>query len=288
MNSSAARKKNILLIALLIPVSLILSGCADDDYAIEKRYWRVKKQADKILANPHACPPNQLEKTVSALNSFSEKYPKSSLAVDAEFSIANLYIITKDYESGRAQLKKIIKKYEKSKELAAQSVFFIGNSYELEDKWPAALEQYKRILQNYPETVKGIEIPIYIAQHYKVKFEPDKMNAALQEAISHYKTMAARYPLTPMSYTMDMLVAQCYSEMKDWQSTINTLNAMLKTYNGKVSLEEIMLNLSAIYSQKLDNPAKAIEILNVLIKEYPKSRYVNPAKDIIKRLSEKQ
>ncbi len=280
-------RKIIFLISIFACSGLILSGCANDDYAIEKKYWKIKKQAEKILRNPHATPPNELIKAVSALDNFSEKFPKSNLGLDAEFSIANLYMIKEDYQSGRAQLRKIIKKYDKSKEIITQAIFLTGNSYELEDKWPAALEQYKKIMRDYPETTKGVEVPIYIAQHYKVKYEPDKMIAALGEAINYYKAMAARHPVTPLSFNMDMLVVQCYSQMKDWQNAINTLNSMLTVYNGKVSLEGILLGLSGIYIQELNNPAKAVEILKVLLKEYPKSKYANPAKEAIKRLSEK-
>jgi len=284
-NLKSSLKKTICVIAIFSCSSLILSGCANDEYAIEKKYWKAKRQADKILSNPHASPPNELERTVYSLNKFSENFPKSNLGIDADFSIAYLYMVKENYDLGRAQLKKIIQKYQKSKELVAQALFLIGNSYELQDKWPSALEQYKTIMQDYPETKRGLEVPIYITEHYKIKYEPDKMMSALGEAISYYKAMAAKYPVTPLSFKMDMLVAQCYSEMKDWQGAVNTLNAMLTTYNGKVSFEGILLNLASIYSQKLNNPAKAIEILEVLLKEYPKSKYANPAKDIIKRLT---
>ena len=210
------------------------------------------------------------------------------MGIDADFSIANLYMIKGNYDLGRAQLKKLMQKYAKSKEIVVQALFLIGNSYELQDKWPSALEQYKKIMLDYAETIKSLEMPIYIAQHYKIKYEPDKMIAALQEAISYYKAIAAKHPVTPLSFNLDMLVVQCYSEMKDWQSAINTLNTMLATYNGKVSFEEIFLSLAGIYSQKLNNPAKAIEILEVLLKEYPKSKYIKPAKEMIKRLSVKK
>jgi TolA-binding protein len=276
-----------LIIAISICFVLVLTGCANDDYTIEKKYWNAKKQAEKIFKNPHASPPNQLEKTVKTFNNFIAKFPKSNMAVDAEFTIANLYIVKGSYDQGRTQLRKMIQKYSNSKDLIAQALFSIGNSYEIEDKWPQALEQYKKIMQGYPKTIRSIEIPVYIAQHYKIKYEPDKMILAFQEAISHYKALAAKYPNTPLAYNMDMLVARCYGETKDWQSAANTLNSMLTTYKDKVGLEAIMLNMADIYSQKLNNKTKAIGILETLIKEYPKSRYSTPAKELIKRLSAK-
>jgi TolA-binding protein len=283
-----AKIKKTIFVLLVASAGLIFCGCADDDYAKEKKYWKIKKQAERILTNPHATPPNELERTVAALDKFSQEHPKSNLGLDAEYSIAHLYILKEEYELGRQQLKKLAQKYEKSPELAAQAIFLIGNSYEMQDKWPSALEQYKKIMRDYPETMKGLQMPVYIAQHYKVKYEPDKMLTAYQEAIDYYKAIAAKHPVTPLSFNMDMLIAQCYGEMKDWSGAINTLNSILVTYNGKVRFEEVLLSLASIHSEKLNNPAKAIEVLEVLIKEYPKSRYVKPAKDIIKRLSAKQ
>ncbi len=281
-------KKLTLILAIFAGGSLMLCGCANDEYAIEKKYWKIKKQAEKILRNPLASPPNELEKTVEALNKFSEQFPKSNLGLDAEFRIANLYIIKENYDLGRQQLRKIMEKYSRSKELSAQVLFLIGKSYELQEKWASALEQYKKIMQNYSETIRGLEMPIYIAQRYKAKFEPDKMIAALQEAVSYYKGIAARHPLTPLSFNLDMLIAKCYMELKEWQKAVDTLNLMLATYNGKVTFEEILLTLANIHSQKLNNPGKAVEILEVLLTEYPKSRYIKSAKEMINRLSAKQ
>ena len=278
----------IKLLSILLLSTFIISGCGNDQYSIERRYWYLQKKVQKIAVNPESSPPQELTRVVSLLDNFAKQYPKNILGVSAEFSIAGLYIVKQEFSQARAQLQHIIIKYKDSKKICSEATFLIGNSYELQDKWSSALEQYRKLMQDYTETIKGLEIPIYIAQHYKTKYEPDKMIAAFGEAISYYKAIAAKHPVTPLSFNLDMLVAQCYSEIKDWQSAINTLNSMLTTYNGKASFEEILLSLSSIYSQKLNNPTKAIEVLEVLLKEYPKSRYANSAKEMIKRLSAKQ
>lgn len=276
-----------LLLVLLLSI-FIISGCGNDQYSIERRYWYLQKKVQKIFINPESSPPKELARAVGLLNDFAKQYPKSNLGVSAEFSIAGLYIAKKEFSEARAQLQSIITKHKNADKVCSEALFLIGNSYELQDKWALALEQYKKLMQNYTITTKGLEIPIYIAQHYKAKYEPDKMIAALGEAISHYKAISAKYPATPLSFNMDMLAVQCYMEIKDWQSAVNTLNSMLTTYNGKANLEEILLSLAGIYDQDLNNPAKAIEILEILLKEYPKSKYANTAKELIKRLSAKK
>jgi len=80
------------------------------------------------------------------------------------------------------QLNTIIGKHSESGGICAEATFLIGNSYQIQDKWGLALGQYKKVIQEYPITLRGIDIPIYIAQYYKAKYQPDKMMAAYQEA----------------------------------------------------------------------------------------------------------
>jgi len=274
-------------IILLISAVLILSGCADDQYTIEKKHWRVQKQANKIFKNPHASPPKELENTVKLLNNFAQKYPANNLAVDAEFNIARLYIVKEEYDNARAQLKSLLDKYNKSDFICAEALFLLGNSYEMENKWDSALTQYKQMIQKYPLTLKGIDMPLYIAQHYKVKYQPERMISAYQEAIAHYNALAAKYPGSPLAYNCQNLVAQSYLALKDWQNAIAALNNLIERYKGKVKTDGILMEIALIYQKELKDTPKAKEALETLLKEYPKSKLVKAAKSLLKEWSKK-
>lgn len=280
-------KKVIYIIIVSFLVTSVLAGCGRDDYAVEKLYWKTQKQAEKIYKNPHASPPKQLERVVNELNKFIERYPDNRLAVDAEFSIANLYIVKEEYVKGRAQLEKIIKKHTKFRGIIAQALFLIGNSYEIQDKWVLALSQYNKIMQDYPLTMKGLEIPVYIAQHYKIKYQPDKMVTAYQSAIGHYKALANKYPGSPLALNTESLAARCYIEIKDWQGAINTYENMLTNYKGKVNLDSILFTMAGIYSLELKDNAKAKMLLEQLIKDYPKSNLKKTASSLLKEIDSK-
>jgi len=265
----------------------LLYGCGADQYAIEKRYWTIQKQAERIFKNPHASPPQELERAVKSFNSFIQQYPSSILAVDAEFSIARLYAVKEEYGQSRGQLRAIINKPSKSPNIAAEALFMIGNSYEIEGKWSLALEQYKKIIQEYLETPRGLEIPVYIAQYYKVKSEPEKMAAALQEAIAHYQALAVKHADSALAYRAQTLVAGCYLALKDWQSAINMFNAIVRNYKGKVKMDGILMNMALIYNNELKDKVKSQETLEKLIKEYPESRLVKTATAMLKEWEKK-
>ncbi len=270
--------RKLILIAICLGFFLTICGCAVDQYSIERDYWRIKKQAENIFLNPAATPPNELERVINQLRNFAQKNPKNILAVEAEFAVARLYAAKDEFEKARKELKGLMAKYNKIEVISSEALFLIGNSYQIQDKWESALEQYKKIIVDYPLTTRGLETPIYIAQYYKVKLQPDKMMDALGEAIEHYRSLAAKYPDSQLAFKAYTLISSCYSATKDWQNTVNTLNTITEKFKGKVRLDTIFLDMIAIYKKELKDTIKAQETLERLIKEYPDSKFISSAK----------
>jgi len=243
--------------------------------------------AQKIFNNPKASPPKELEQAVKYAQRFIDRHPENMLASRLEFDIARLYIVKEQYENGRAQLESLIKKYKANENVCAEAVFVIGNSYEIQDKWNLALEQYKKIISQYATTIRGMAAPIYIAQHYRVKHQPEQMIAAFREAITHYKALIGKYPDTPFAFKTDTLIAECYASLGDWQSTAATLNSMVNTYKDKTRVDGILMNIAMIYYRELKDNAMAAQTLRSLIKEYPKSKLVKPASEFLKKIEKR-
>lgn len=279
------KKKFLLLISIALVA--MLAGCGSDQYAIEKKYWRLQKQAEKIFSNPAASPVNELENVVSRLNAFIKEYPQNNLTIKAEFDIANLYTVKEEYQKARAQLKAMLSKYNKSEMICSEAVFLSGYTFEKESKWNLALEQYKKIIQEYAITPRGLSIPMYIAQYYKTKYQPDNMVAALHEAISHYKALADKYPDSPLGLRAYTLVTDCYAALNDWQNVINSLKIAIDNYKKRVNVDGIMMNMALIYSRQLKDNIKAREVLERLLKEYPKSKLAKTATALLKELEKK-
>ncbi|HTY44982.1 MAG TPA: tetratricopeptide repeat protein [Patescibacteria group bacterium] len=277
-------KRTLATFGILVIFAALLAGCTNDQYAIEKQFWYAQKQADTIFANPHATPPNELQRVIGVLGRFAQRYPETPLSLEAEFTIARLCLATKEYDAGRKQLQRIMEKYSKNTAICSEAVFLYGNSYELQDKWPLALEQYQKIIHEYQFTPRGISMPMYIAEHYKVKFEPEKMRQALQDAISHYQTLAIRFPNSQLSFTAHTLIAQCYMGLQDWQNAIGALDTVINRYRTKAPVDEFIVNKAVIYSRELNDKATAKEILQQFIKDYPRSGLIATAKQLLKKL----
>jgi len=268
------------ILAFCFATSLV--GCANDQFAVEKEFWHLQKQAGKILTNPDATPTRELETAVNKFDTFVKKYPQNYLAIEAEFNIARLYLVKKEFSAARDRLSAIVKKHIKSAVVCSEAAFLTGNSYELANNWDLALQQYKKLIQDYAITPRGLSLPIYIAQQYQTKYQPDKMLEAYQEAITHYRELALKYPDSPLAFNAHFLVAKCYMVIKDWQNAVNSLRAMIEKYKGKVALDEVLMNIAVIYDRQLNDKVKAREALEQLKKDYPKSRLVKAATALLK------
>jgi TolA-binding protein len=267
----------------LITAAFFLSGCANDQYSLEKEFWQAQKQSDRIFKNPHATPPAQVNSVLKTLKIFSKAHPDSTLAVEAEFTIARIYI-KQEYESARAQLKEVMKTFSSSPPVCAEALYMTGNTYQLEDKWAPALAEYKRIISKYPLTGRGITMPVYIAQYYKVNYQPEKMVGAYREAAAHYQGLANTYTFSPLGLQAYKLITECYAAMNDWNEVIATYNTMLTVYKGKLAMDSILLDMAFIYKKQLNDDVKAKTTLEELIKQYPKSKFTQNAKSLLKEL----
>ncbi|MCM8781359.1 MAG: tetratricopeptide repeat protein, partial [Candidatus Omnitrophica bacterium] len=226
-------------------------------------------------------------KIVTLFDDFIKRYSQSPLVIEAEFNIARLYIAKKEYENARKQLQSIMDKYKKSDVIYSEALFLMGKTYELQDNWEAALIEYKKNIQNYPATARGLSMPIYIAQYYKTKFQPEKMRQAYQEAIRHYQDLIQRHPDSILAYNAHNLIAQCYVALKDWQSAIESYDTIVEKYKGKVNLDAILMTEASIYNTELNDKTKARQLLEQLIKDYPKSGLINVAKGMLRQWEKK-
>ena len=261
----------------------LISGCGSDQYSIEREHWYLQKQTEKISKNPAGSPPNELIRVVSLMRKFIAKYPQNTLALDTEFDIARLYMVKEEYENARSQLNSIISKFSAMKAICSEATYFIGYTYEKQEKWSQALTQYKKIISDYPITRRGMGMPIYIAQYYKAKHQPEKMIAAFKEAIVHYDALAKANPGTVLAYSAGVSVANCYAAIKDWANTISSLNNIIEKYKGKINADGILMNIAVIYSKELKDKTKAKEVLERLVKEYPKSKLAKIAAALLKK-----
>ena len=268
---------------LLLTILFVLAGCTGtDQYSIEKKYWKARKLKDMIVAQPEDYTATDLEKAVLTLKDFIQEYPATTFAIESKLDIATLYMVKSEYEKARDQLREIVDDPASSQLLCSEALFLIGNSYQVEGKWEMALAEYQKIKQDYPQTSRGLDMPIYIARYYKSTSQPKKMTSAYREAIEFYTQLSQEYPNTQLGFYVSRLAGRCHMELKDWAKALGVFQNIIDTYSGKIDLDDILMNIAIIYAHELKDIEKASLALEQLVKDYPKSRLIKPAEFMLR------
>jgi TolA-binding protein len=260
-------------------------GCAPDQYAQERAYWRVIRQAKRIFDNPQGSPPAQTNRVVMQLREFARAYPDHKLSLDAEFNIAHLYFARKEYARAREQLTLIAEKYAGRGETVSEALFLQGVSYQREGKIEAANGKFQELLAAYPDSKRAFALPFYFVRYYGIKELESEGTKALKDALDYYTNVAKNQPGTLRGFTADLFKARCYLERKKWESAAAEFDRVYEKYRGtKFNLEGVLFNLAFLYLKQLKNETKAKETLAILVRDYPKSSYISTARDLVRQM----
>jgi outer membrane protein assembly factor BamD (BamD/ComL family) len=265
----------------LFILALLAAGCSGrDQYSIEKEYWKLTRLSEQIASNPAAIPPTEIERTVKLFAGFSVRHPRTSLAVSADFAIAKIYLAKDNADMARRQLEAVAKKYD-SPEIKAEACFLTGTTYQ-EDDWEMASACFARVLRDYPLTKRGLGVPVYMAEYYRNHFEPDKMVAQYNEAVEHYRVLAARFPGTPLALEVRLMAASCYGGLKEWKNSVQTLESVVEEFRTKAQMDTVLMNIALIYRKELNDPVRYRETLGRMVKEYPGSPLISTVKGLLR------
>lgn len=272
--------KTSLCAGLCVIVSGFMLGCGNDRYALEREYWHLRKQSRRILNNSGSAAFLDTERVIALLSAFSRKNSGTDLAIDGEMEIARLHAVRGDFSSVNSRLEDLFKRCP-SPETKAEILFLRGTIAEQASRWNEGLQWYKRIMNEYPETVRGMAVPLYIARHYRSSFQPREMMEAYRQAIEHYRRITELRPGSGKAFESYAMVYSCYSELKNWKLALETLAVIAREFEGKVPLDEVLLNMAMIYRQELNDAAAARGILKRLVREYPESPFKKTAQAML-------
>jgi TolA-binding protein len=97
-----------------------------------------------------------------------EEYPKSDVADDALYEVAQYYYATGEYKTAIDKYRQLLSDYKRS-ELACKAQYWLGNALFAIKEFEPAIEEYRNVKVKYPGCEKIPEAELGIAQtHYKM------------------------------------------------------------------------------------------------------------------------
>lgn len=285
------KKVLLVLIGILAGVFLLLSFLDKSDYAIEKKLWRIQKQFDQIAQDPRVVPDQKFESVARSYLSVIKQHPRSPLVKKIYLQIGRVYGLKKDFAKARENFQAVFNKYADDKEVAAEALMNLGITYEGEMDEKQAIATYKKIIDSYPTTDIGLNMPLYIVNYYLRVSKVNESNVALREAVSFYKDICRDHPKSIIEFNALRLLVTAYFAQKDWSQGVNTLGEVLLKYpSGQYMNVDranlIIKSINTVAVTQLKDYDVAINIYQKFMSQNPKHPLNKKLQDMINALQE--
>lgn len=278
------RLSSFILIALL---AVSIAGC-DKQYQSERCLYKAAKLARHIIMAPDSIPPEEFNNAIKAYTIIFEKYPDSISAKRARLSIGSLYLAKKENIKALEVFNKALKLYPDDKSICIEARFSIAKSYEEMASWDRALTEYKGIMRDYPDTEIGLNLPMYIMQHYEKEKDIPGIDNAYREAIAYYKNIAEKNPRTMLGFRAQDFIIACHMKRENWQEAVNSMEKSVMDYPMVKTIPDTMRMISDISVNKLKDPNRAFEIFQKFLTAYPGhpiKEYIRKGLEVLKNVS---
>ncbi len=238
------------------------------------------------------------EKAFQIYNEIIRKYPYTSQGLAMPLYIADKYRRSiKNFLQAEAAYREAINRYQSifetnsSKRIKVLSLGLyikthssLATLYEQQDRWPDALAILNQIMSEHPYSRDGLEIPLYIANHYKTVGKEVESNEALGKALKYYQDMYEQNEGNPLGLVVLNLITTTYLNQKNWTKAVETQEKIVEKYPDSPELPLSLLNIGLLYEQALKDKPKAISAYETLVKKYPKHRLASETKKRIEQL----
>lgn len=201
------------------------------------------------------------------------QYPGETLLGQVYMAIANVYFNQKQYEDARNQFRYIIENYRREENLAINAQLGIARSYEEENNWSKALNEYQWIVENYSRSIQVLNVPFYIADHYRKNQEHSLEKSAYETAIKQYQKTINQFPNTTLAAIALDYTVSCYMRLERWEEAANSLRTLIKMDLPIQNKVKVYLTLENLYEEKLNDSEKALAVYSELLQQYPQAPF---------------
>ena len=266
--------RSFLVLGSLCLLVSFLCGCADTRYMAEKLFYQAEKEAAKILKkDPRKVADLEYDKVVSLYQKVVDVAPLEAHGARAQFIIANIYTTQGKYREAQAELQEIIRNFSSSPNTAAKAQLTIGKLYEAQGKWDVAVREYEKLMDLYPLTNLGLNMPLYIVSYYQNKNDTAGEEKAYKQGVRHYKKVIQEFSDTDVVPALREYLASFHSSQGNFDKAIEVLDKIIQENPGSTPAMKALIAKGEIYNQGIEDNAKAIEVYEEFVERYP--RYKN-------------
>lgn len=275
--------KNKRVLLFLFALTFLPVGCESREFKAERLMARANKMSVGVTKVSGRTPGTEAVQALEAYRVIVERYPDTPSASQARFGIANLYLVTGEFQKARDEYGKVAQSCGNRRGLCSDALLGVGSSLEAQNRWEEAAAVYKKIMQEYPFTGKSLDLPIRIISHYLRVGDGAGIRTAVDDAVVYYRGLKGRNKAPDAEYILDRYVALAYTQGRQWPEALDSLEKLARDY-PKNNPEEALLLKFLIYADKLKDKIKAKEEISRILSDYPGSKIAQKVEDYLKKL----
>jgi tetratricopeptide (TPR) repeat protein len=258
----------------LMFIFFLIAGCKEN-YKSEKLLWKADQYFKKVLQqNRGKMDLKTSNEIISQYRKITNEYPTTLSAARSHMIIGNIYLKTKQFDKAIKEYKDVKNNFSKNSNFFTEASFILANIYELKGEWDKGERELYSLSELYPFSLRGLQAPLYISNHYLRDGNIEKAKKSYQEAEIHYKKLAEDGNTELRSTAYIYLV---YTELQQnkYQDAISILDKIIKINKEKKSAfyPQAIYMKAEIFLNAFKNSEKAKKLYQEVRKDFPETKW---------------
>ncbi len=289
--------------ALALVLGALMWSCIEDrslqaQLEAEKQYFAAQKLLEKIYINPNIADENDFTLAVTqfrAVVTQASALPKNEILDGvirgALMRIAQLEMMRHDVDATIAAYEEIVKRYPHDDEITVPARLTLGLLHERTLQYGDAIDAYALVLPNLSERIAVqdpemylLEIPFHYARMHKYSAQTVARSEAYARARECYQTIVNKFPNSKIGATAVSYLAALMADQNQWQALDGLLQQQITRHAKSPELPFYVYTQGLALHQRLGETARARDLLERFVKEYPEHELMPQARFELARI----
>ncbi|MEK7275145.1 MAG: tetratricopeptide repeat protein, partial [Candidatus Desantisbacteria bacterium] len=204
-------------------------------------------------------------------------YPNNPQLALVYFEIGKIFDMVKDYQNTVSFYQEGISRFPNDNNAPSyllENARIWANKLKDDNK---AIKSYESVVAAYP---KSEQAPIALFELGKI-FEGLKR---YEQVIEAYGKIVKEYPQSPISPSALITIGECHEKISDYEQAVTVYQKLYQEYPKDSRVPEVLYRAAQLCEENLNNNDKAIEIYQLILKNFSDSQCAKKADSRVKKL----
>jgi tetratricopeptide (TPR) repeat protein len=226
-------------------------------------------------------------KAIEYLERAVGQYPDTDISLRAQSKLVQIYFSSGEYDAV-IELAENIAENADNDEIKAQAEMIVAQAFEKKGDWPSAEKRFTSVMEDYPDTVSALKVPLLIAQHFQGEEAAADMDAIYESALLNYQKIIDSDTISERTkqgaFDLSNLI---YARQQNWDKIITEMDAIYQNEQESINKRSRALFIKAfLYHTKLDDHAEAERLYTVFLSEFESHPLQNVVEKQLSKLTE--